>query len=176
VKIVVIIIGSLVGLVVVVGLIGAMLPREHRATSQIILPNPPGEVWPAVRNLDALLGSWKDLQEAERVADQNGKEVWRQQAGGFELTLIIEEATPPSRMVTRVDAPPDAAFGGTWTYQLVPEGSGTRVSVTEEGYVRNPIFRVMMEVMGTHRTLDGFLGGLAAKFGATVKPEHIEDK
>ncbi len=166
-----------IGLAVVVAVvlgIGLALPRTHRATSRITLQKSPEEVWPAVRNLDALLGSWKDLQEAGRVADQGGKEVWRQKAGGFELKLIIEEATQPSRLVTRIDAAADAAFGGTWTYELAPDGAGTRVTVTEDGYVSNPIFRVMMKAMGTHRTLDGFLVGLAVKFGETVKPEHME--
>jgi uncharacterized protein YndB with AHSA1/START domain len=166
------VLAGLLALVAVVGLIGVMLPRDHRATSHIMLQTSPAEVWPAVRNLDALLGSWKDLESAGRVADQNGKEVWQQKAGGFEMKLIIEEATPPSYLVTRIDAPPDAAFGGTWTYQLTPEGTGTRVTITEAGYVSNPIFRVMMKAMGTHRSLDGFLTGLGAKFGQSVAPEH----
>lgn len=165
---------ALVALVAVLYLAGMAMPRTHRATSRIALQRPPEEVWPAVRNLEALVGSWKDLQAAERLPDRDGKEVWQQKAGGFELRLIIEEATPPSRLVTRIDAPPDAAFGGTWTYQLAPAGSGTSVTVTEDGYVSNPIFRVMMKVMGTHRTLDGFLGGLAVKFGEKAVVEHVE--
>ena len=163
----------LLALVAVVLAIGFALPRTHRATSRIALTNSPEEVWPAVRNLNALLGSWKDLQEAARLADQGGKEVWQQKAGGFELKLIIEESTPPTRLVTRIDAAADAAFGGTWTYQLAPEGTGTRVTVTEDGYVSNPIFRVMMKVMGAHRTLDGFLTGLGKKFRQEVTPEHV---
>lgn len=154
--------------------IGLALPRTHRATSRITLQKSPEEVWAAVRNLDALLGSWKDLQEAGRVADQGGKEVWRQKAGGFEMKLIIEEATPTSRMVTRIDAAADAAFGGTWTYVLAAVGGGTQVTVTEDGYVSNPMFRVMMKAMGSHRTLDGFLTGLGIKFGQPVTPEHVK--
>ena len=165
---------ALVAVVAVVYGIGLALPREHRATSRITLQTPPDAVWPAVRNLDGLLGSWKELESAGRVADQDGKEVWQQKADGFEMKLIIEEATAPSRLVTRIDAPPDAPFGGTWTYELAPEGAGTRVTITEDGYVGNPIFRVMMKAMGTHRTLDGFLTGLATKFGQHVTPEHVK--
>lgn len=172
-KIVLAVVIGLIALIAIVAVIGAMMPRTHRATSRITLARPIDEVWPAVRSLDALVGSWKDLQAAERLPDRDGKEIWQQKAGGFELRLIIEEATPPSRLVTRIDAPPDAAFGGTWTYQLAPAGSGTTVTVTEDGYVSNPIFRVMMKVMGTHRTLDGFLGGLATKFGQQAVVEHV---
>ena len=172
-KIVLAVIAGIIALIAAVAVIGAMMPRTHRATSRITLTTPPEQVWPALRNLDALLGSWKDLQSAGRRADQNGKEVWQQKAGGFEMKLIIEEATPMSRLVTRIDAPEDAAFGGTWTYVLTPAGSGTTVTITEDGYVSNPIFRVMMKVMGTHTTLDGFLTGLAAKFGETATPEQV---
>ena len=91
------------------------------------------------------------------------------------MGLIVEEATPPRRMVTRIDAPPDAAFGGTWTYQLEPAGPETRLSITEDGYVSNPLFRVMMYAMGgVHRTADGYLRALGTKLGEPVQPVHVK--
>jgi len=165
---------GVIALIAIVTVVGALLPRTHRVTSRLTLREPPEAVWPAVRNLDALVGHWKELESAARLPDREGKEVWQQKAGGFELRLIVEEAQPPTRLVTRIDAPPDASFGGTWTYDLAPSGSGTTVTVTEDGYVSNPIFRVMMKVMGAHRTLDGFLGGLAARFGEVGKAEHVK--
>ena len=53
-----------------------------------------------------------------------GREVWEQDAG-FPMRLIIESADPPRRLVTRIDADEDAAFGGTWTYIATPAGQGT---------------------------------------------------
>ena len=73
-----------------------------------------------------------------------------------------------------LDAAPDAAFGGTWTYALEPAGAGTRITVTEEGYVSNPLFRVMMKAMGVHRTADGYLRALGSKLGERVEPSHVE--
>lgn len=165
----------LIGLAVLVALvfaIGLVLPRTHRATSRVTLHKSPAEVWAVVRDLGALQGTWSELKSARRLPDENGKEVWEQNAGGFAMRLIVESAEPPSRLVTRIDAPPDAAFGGTWTYQLAPGGGGTAVSVTEDGYVGNPLFRVMMRVMGTHRTADGYLTALGKKLGEAVSPEH----
>lgn len=163
------------GLVVLVGLIfvvGLLLPREHRASSSVTLSKAPAEVWAVVRDPGALQGTWKELSEVRRLPDANGKEVWEQKAGGWPIRLVVEESTPPSRLVTRIDAPPDAAFGGTWTYQLEPAGTGTRVMVTEDGYVSNPLFRVMMHVMGVHRTADGYLRALGTKLGERVEPVH----
>lgn len=165
---------GLVGLVALLFLIGAALPRNHRATSSVTLTKAPADVWAVVRDLGALQGTWSELKSARRLPDQAGKEVWEQNAGGFAMRLIVEESAPPARLVTRIDAGEKAAFGGTWTYALEPAAGGTRVSVTEDGFVTNPFFRVMMKAMGTHRTLDGYLRALAVKLGETAEPVHQE--
>ena len=173
-KIVLIVLLVLIGLVAAAALVGLGLPRTHRAASRITLQKPPTEVWTTVRDLGALRGTWKDLKSAHRLPDQGAKEVWEQKTGGFSLRLIIEQSDPPRRLVTRIDAPEDAPFGGHWTYQLEPAGAGTQVTVTEEGYVSNPLFRTMMYLMGTHRTADSYLRALGAKLGETVKPVHLK--
>ena len=173
-KIALLVVIGLVALLGIVFLIGLALPRNHRATSSITLAKPPAEVWAVVRDLGALQGTWKDLRSARRLPEEGGREVWEQNAGGFPLRLVVEESRPPARLVTRIDAPPDAAFGGTWTYQLDAEPSGTRVTVTEDGFVRNPLFRVMMAIGGVHRTADGYLRALGAKLGQEVEPVHLK--
>ena len=165
---------GLVALAGVIALVGSALPRGHRASSRVTLKAPPAAVWAVVRDPGALLGTWTELKSSRRLPDRNGKEVWEQNAGGFPVRLIVEEAVPPSRLVTRIDAEPGAAFGGTWTYELAPEQSGTRLTVTEDGYVSNPVFRVLMRVMGTHRTADGYLRALGTKLSESVSPEHVK--
>ena len=152
--------------------IGLGLPRNHRAESRITLEKPAGEVWTLIRDPSALVGTWSTLKSARRVQGAGGREVWEQDAG-FPIRLIIESANPPRRLVTRIDADADAAFGGTWTYTLNPAGRGTTLSIVEDGYVGNPFFRVMMAVMGTHRTLDSYLRAVAEKLDEPVKPEHV---
>lgn len=166
----------LIGLAVVAAIlfaIGLGLPRNHRAESRITLESPPETVWNVVRDPSALVGTWSTLKSARRVESAGGKEVWEQDAG-FTMRIIVESASPPSRLVTRIDADQDAAFGGTWTYSLTPAGRGTTLSIVEDGYVGNPLFRVMMAVMGTHRTIDGYLKALADKLDEPVKPEHVK--
>ena len=166
----------LIGLAILAGIIFAIglgLPRTHRAESRITLETPPGEVWTVVRDPSALVGIWSTLKSARRVQGAGGREIWEQDAG-FPMRIVVESANPPRRLVTRIDADEDAAFGGTWTYTLTPAGPGTTLSIVEDGYIGNPFFRVMMAVMGTHRTLDGYLRALADKLDEPVRPEHVK--
>lgn len=173
-KVILIIVGALAALVAIAWITGSLLPRDHVATSRITLPQPPESVWAIVRDPAALIGTWADLTEVRRVDDPAGREVWAEKVSGFDMRLIIEESTPPSRLVTHIDAPPGAVFGGRWVYDLGPAGTGTAVTVTEEGWVGNPLFRLMSRLGGQHGSIDGYLTALGRRFGAEVKPEHRE--
>jgi hypothetical protein len=75
------------------------------------------------------------------------------------VPVDIVEQDPPRRLVTRVKAT-EKMFGGTWTIAVAPAG----VSITENGWVANPIFRfVSRYVMGHHATIDGVLKQVAEK-------------
>jgi hypothetical protein len=164
---------ALVALAAVVAIIGAMLPREHRASSSIVLHQPIDTVWTVVRNLAGATAWWPGMTVSERVADVNGKERWHQKGSGFDMMLEVTESSAPTRFVTLIVAAPGAAFGGTWTRELAAVDGGTRLTVTEDGWVANVIFRFVSRfIMGHHSTMDGFLGALGKQFGETVQPVH----
>lgn len=79
-----------------------------------------------------------------------------------ETEYTIVEETPPRRLVTRViDGLP---YGGSWTIDLAPEGEGTRVTITENGVVYNPLFRFVSRfVIGHTATIDKYLDDLRAR-------------
>ncbi|MCL4865358.1 MAG: SRPBCC family protein [Gemmatimonadales bacterium] len=165
------------GIAVIVGLAaawGASMPREHVAASRIVLSQPIDQVFAVVRNPAALVGTWGDLSQAERVAGPGNREVWEQVVGGDPMRIIITSLRPPTQMVTTIDAPPDAVFGGTWTYQLRPVPEGTEVTLTEAGWIANPLFRVMSRVIGHHTTLEGYLKALGQHFTQGVRPERLQ--
>lgn len=165
---------GVLGTVLVLALVaGVLLPRDHVAASTVTLRQPPESVWAVVRDLGATPRWWSEVTVAEPVADPAGREIWRQEAGGFTMQLAVTEATAPTRLVTVIDAPPDAAFGGRWAYELEQADGGTRVVITEAGWVANPLFRVMARLSGPHRTLDSYLMALGARFGEAVTPEHV---
>ena len=173
-KVALIVVGVLVALVLVVFVVGSLLPRDHVAASSVMLRQPPDVVWRAVRDLAGLPGWWSDVLVSHQVVDSAGREVWEQKMkGGFEMRLIVTEDTPPWRLVMTIDAAPDAPFGGTWTYDVQPADGGTRVTVTEAGYVNNALFRFMSKfVMGHYATQDKYLRALARHFGDAVEPIH----
>jgi len=165
--------GAIAALIALLALIGLFVPREHRATSTVVLHQPPDSVWKVVRDFAGITGWWPEIKRTERLPDRNGQEVWRQQMSGFDVPLVITESAPPNRLVTRIDAEAGAAFGGTWTYELTPDPRGTKISVTEAGWIGNPIFRTLSRfVFGYYSTLDGYLKALGKRFGETVEPAH----
>lgn len=166
------VLGALLTVLALAWLAGSALPRDHVASSRITLPHPADSIWMIVRNPSALVGTWPDLTEARRIEDPSGREVWAEKVSGFDMRFIIEESTPPTRLVTRIDSTADAVFGGRWIYELTPGGPGTTVTVTEEGWVSNPLFRLMSKLGGQHGNIDGYLAALGRKFGTDVKPEH----
>jgi len=71
-------------------------------------------------------------------------------------------------MVTRI-RDTDLGYSGQWTYTLVPENGGTRVTITEDGEVSNVLFRFMSRyVFGMASTIDTYLRSLAKHFGEDV--------
>lgn len=75
----------------------------------------------------------------------------------------IVEDQPRRRLVTRI-ADKSLPYGGSWTIDLAPEASGTRVTITENGEVYDPLFRFLSRyVFGHTATMDAYLKELAAK-------------
>jgi uncharacterized protein YndB with AHSA1/START domain len=168
-----IIVGGLVALVGLMALVGALVSREHRATSTVTLRQPPDTVWNVVRDVGAVPSWWPEVTLSERLPDRDGREAWRQKMSGFDVPLVVLESDPPRRLVTKIDGGDGAAFGGTWSYELTPADSGTRISVTEDGWISNPIFRFLSRFMfGYYGSLDGYLKALGKRFGEEVSPEH----
>lgn len=170
---VLIIIGALAGIVVIIALVGLLLPRTHRVTSRLSLPQPPATVWATVRDFSQVAAWWPDVKKVERLEDAEGKERWRESmSGDMALNLRIEEERPPSRMRSVIEETGEP-FGGEWIYSISPDGNGTVIEITEAGWVSNPIFRTVARLMGHHKTMDSYLTALGRKFGVTASPEHV---
>ena len=123
--------------VAVIAAIGATLPRNHVASRSLALRRPPEEVWPAIMQATAASG----------------------------VPVDVVESDPPRRQVTRVKDT-EKMFGGTWTITITPSPTGSTLTITEDGWVGNPIFRFVSRfVMGHHATMDGMLKQVAKRFG-----------
>ena len=173
-KVILIVLPIVVGIVAALGaatLIGVFLPKGHRATLSLVTDAPAEQVWELISDFEKA-PSWRtELTGIERLADQDGKPVWKEiRRDGWGMALKVEEQAALTRQVTRI-ADPKAPFGGTWTFEIAREGSVTRVRITEEGEVYNPAFRFMSKFMDQSATIRAYLRALAAKLGGTERIE-----
>lgn len=153
-------------------LYGRSLPREHVARSTIVLVAPADTVYALIRNVGGTPTWWSDMKSARRLSGYP-RETWEENMGATGiLNIEITQANPPRQLVTTIVDTEEAGWGGTWTYDVASSATGTELTITEEGYIDSPIFRVMMKFIGVHRTMDSYLRSLGAHFGEPVNPRH----
>lgn len=130
---------SLVAVIGVVALIGYFLPVDHEASRSIEINKRPEAVFALLSDLDNYQTWWP----------------------GATVKSEIVETAPPNRIVTRVVG--ETQFGGTWTIQIDPTSTGSRVTITERGEVYNLIFRTLVKFMF------GYTGTMEACLAAARK-------
>jgi len=116
---------------------GSALPVAHVATRSRKLPARPEIVWGLINDPVATKG-------------------W----AGDAKTEIVEQ-DPPRLLVRQIVG--ETAFGGTWTFEIAPEGhDSSTLTITERGEVYNPLFRTVMRLTGQTRGIDSYLAKLQA--------------
>ncbi len=171
-KSVMIVVASLAALVVVVVVvIGMALPQSHVARRSAHLSIPPDKVWSIVTDVSSYPAWRPEVASVEKLPSVGGKLAWREvSAKGNKLSYDAPTADARSHFVTRI-TDTGIPFGGSWDYKIEPDGAGTRITITENGEVYNPIFRFVSKyLMGYTASLDKYLRSLAAKAGDTYVP------
>lgn len=166
----------LIALIGIMAVIGAFIARDHVAGSSITLHQPPDSVWRVVRDQDSVPQWWPAMRSSVHRVGPDGRDRWEQTLSGNKMTFVIEADEPPRRLVTRIEAAPGAPFGGTWTFEIAPapDAAGSPVTVTERGWIANPIFRFLARfVFGYYATQNGYLVALGKRFGETVAPVRV---
>jgi hypothetical protein len=137
-------------------LIGAALPKGHVVTRKMVLRASPGEVFALI----AGPSNWRGLKY-ERLAENPLK--WRETDSNGAITYERVDTVAPTRIVNRI-ADPMLPFGGSWTYEVAPSGTGTELTITENGEVYNPLFRFVSRfIMGHTATIEKYQRDLAAR-------------
>ena len=171
-----IIVGSLFSLIALIALIGAMQPRDHVATMTATIAAPANTVWAALTEV-AAYPTWRTGLKSVDVLSKPGAPLsWRETTSQGPMTFTAEAFEPPKRMVARI-MDEGQPFGGAWEYAVSADSADagkTRVTITERGWVSNPIFRFVSRfMMGHYSTLDTYLRALSRKFGAEVAPARL---
>jgi uncharacterized protein YndB with AHSA1/START domain len=156
---------GLVALIGIVAAVGLALPKGHRASRTVTLQARPSDVFEVVTNV-ARYPEWRgDVQRVELLQDDGHGTRFREVGRNGAITYRVELSEPYARVVTRI-ADTSLAFGGTWTYDLRPNGALTELTITEDGEVYNPIFRFLSKfVFSQYATIDTYLANLRKRLG-----------
>lgn len=154
-----------------VAALGTRLPVGHSAKVSRMVHAPPDAVWKVITDVEAFPLWRSGVREAARLDDQDGLPAWIESGRSGSMTFQVVSWEPPRRMVTRI-ADEGLPFGGTWTYLLESAAPhGTRVTITEDGEIYNPLFRFIARfIIGYDGTLRAYLDGLERDLADSHEP------
>jgi hypothetical protein len=147
--------------------IGSRLAQSHRASVARTFPVAADVIWAAITDVEAF-PSWRSgVKRVARLPDRNGFPVWIEEGRSGKMTLAIERMERPRILVGRI-ADPNLPFGGTWTYEIVPDGAGSRLTITESGEIYNPMFRFMARfIFGYEGTIRSYMSSLEKRLAGS---------
>jgi hypothetical protein len=126
-----------------VALVGVFLPVAHQASRSAEFNQPPEAVWAILHDPNSYRDWWRDA----------------------DVKAAVVESVAPSRLVTKIVG--ETQFGGTWTFEIAPTPSGSRLTITERGEIYNVVFRTLAKyVFGYTATMDSFLKAARLKLEA----------
>jgi len=155
-----------------VWLYGRSLPREHVASSTVTLVASSDTVWTLLRNFQSHPEWWSNVKSVTKMTGRR-RESWEEDMGPAGIIQIeVTSEVTGRQLVTTILNETQQDWGGVWTYDVVTTGAGTEVTITEEGWVQSPFFRVISKFTGKHRTIDSVLRALSDNFGEVASPRH----
>ena len=159
------ILAGLVGLIALAFAIGAMLPKEHAASRAVRFRPKPAELFAIVSDF----AKYPEWRTGVTPVDVEGPVVVgtiiREHGANGTIPYRIEVFEPPSKILTRI-ADSSLAFGGTWTFEVFPNDSGSELVLTENGEIYNPIFRLLGKFFfSPYETIDTYMADLKRKLG-----------
>ena len=152
----------------VIYLIGRAQPERHSARIQFSVAQPRAAVWTAITDYAAMPAWWPAVKSVRLETRPSGEVVtWNTDKRGQVIGFRTKEERAPAKLVREIVGE-GLPFGGTWTYELAEENGGTRVTLTEDGFVTAAMFRgiakLFMSADATMRDYEKhFAAHLAAK-------------
>lgn len=151
-------------LVLLVAGVGFLLPAQQNVQRQVVIASSPTAVWRVLVDFPKH-AAWRDgVQRLQALSDRSGNAAWRELSNDGERTLEISVSEPGRRLVLGF-ADERHHFQGVWAFELVEEGNGTRVTLTESGVIENPILRLYC---GTIHDRGEALGVLLEELGGEL--------
>src|SRR4029077_8417031 len=101
----------------------------------------PAAVWNTITDAVSFPTWRSDVTKVDQLPPTVTGPSWREYSRHGAITMVVALAEPPRKMIGRI-ADEGLPYGGKWIYEIEPDGdAASRVTITEDGSVYNPIFR-----------------------------------
>lgn len=149
--------------VVLLASVGQLLPRHQGASLTRIFPEAPEVLWQLITDLDEQPTWRRGLTRVERLPDQGGRTAWLEFHGREAEAVRVADARAPLRLVTeRVGE--DAGGEASWEWELAPVEEGSRLTLTRQVVVHQPLARAVGFVFqAPRREVERALADLSAR-------------
>jgi hypothetical protein len=137
--------------VVAMAVVGSLLPKEFSGRAEAVFKAPPTAVWEAIQDYSKHPMCQSESTGFEKLPDENGLPSWREQLGTRDRIVIRTTAAEAPARLTRELSSEVVPMKARWSFELSPEGSGTRVTIVQTGVIESgtwhvPFFRAMMRL------------------------------
>ncbi|MGA2833187.1 MAG: SRPBCC family protein [Terracidiphilus sp.] len=169
-RIVLIVLGVLGLMVACVVVIGTMLPKQHVATRRAVIQATPVQLFALISGSQ----TWRpEVKSCELIDGEAGRHFQRETSRRGETVLYELQGSRPPFAIERRIATENLPYGGKWSFTLEPVDGGTKVRITEDGQVYNPVFRFVSRfVIGQTAMLDAYLKALGKAVGQDARIEN----
>ena len=147
-------------------------PALTKHTRAITLKETPEAIFAVLADVQKMPEWNRNLAAVEVLPPADGKETTQQTfKNGMKMTIVTTENLSPTHLVRAMRADDGAPFIGTWTYEITPVETGSKVTLIEVAEIKNPMFRLMVRLFGPTKYMDEHLVDLARHLGDNARPQ-----
>ncbi len=121
---------------------GSRMPRDHVAAVRGIYKAAPAAVWALISD-PAQSASWRgDVKRVDVLPTGNGRLAWKEMTDRGVTTYEMVSQEPMISQISRI-TDEKLPYGGQWEFRLTPVAGGTELLITERGFVKPAITRLL---------------------------------
>jgi Polyketide cyclase / dehydrase and lipid transport len=160
-----IVFSMLCAFLIVVLAYGYSLPVEHKTTMQRHYDKKADELWDIIVDYRKYSQWRQNVYEVNEMPAKGVYEAWKEvDANGRSVAFEIVGYLPGVQMIIEM-TDTTLPYGGSWTFDLLPDATGTVVKITENGKIDNLVLRVIAHlVTGYTSSMNAWLNSLDNKF------------
>ncbi len=123
-------------------IVGKRMPRDHVAAVYGIYNAAPEAVWALISD-PTQSATWRgDVKRVDKLPRTDGRLAWKEMTDRGVTTYEMVAQEPMVSQITRI-TDEKLPYGGQWEFRLTRRGAGTELLITERGFVKPAIMRLL---------------------------------